>query len=272
MSFSPTGNYLATAHADRLGIYLWFNKTLYSHVSIRPIIEEDQITESLPLTGVNQKSIECPIVEDNDEYTPKEQIENKITMSGLDDARWQNILNLEAIKKRNKPLQPPKAAVAAPFFLPTIQSINFQFDIEGALSKKESDNKIDPDTLMQTVFAQQLLKAQTLSDYQALFDKLKLMGPSALNYEVRSLSPEAGGTFELMVKFLELLKQISENNKDFELTQSYLGVFLKYNGRVLAQRPEALKSLEQISKNNPWEKLQNDFLLCLSIVDYMKNN
>lgn len=272
MTFSPTGSYLATAHADHLGIYLWFNKSLYTHISLRPIVEEDQIVEPLPLTGVNYDSLECPIDTDNDEYISKKQIENMITMSGLDDARWQNILNLDAVKKRNKPLHPPKAPAAAPFFLPTIQSVDFKFDIEGALSKDDSNNKIAPETLMQTVFAQQLLKAQSLNDYQSLFDQLKVMGPSALNYEIRSLSPEAGGTYELMVKFLELLRQVCENNKDFELTQSYLGVFLKHNGRALAQQPKAIESLEQLSQHNPWEQLQNDFLLCLSIVDYMKNN
>lgn len=272
MTFSPTGNYLATAHVDCLGIYLWFNKSLYTHISLRPVTDEDQIIESLPLTGINQESLKCPIVEENDEYATIEQIENTITMSGLNDARWQNILNLDAVKKRNKPLQPPKTLASAPFFLPIIQSVDFQFDIEGALSKKDSDHKVGPETLMQTVFSQQLIKAQTLDDYQALFDQLKLMGPSALNYEVRCLSPEAGGTIDLMVKFLELLKQVSEKNNNFELTQSYLGVFLKYNGRALAHQQEAINSLEEISKHNPWNQLQNDFLLCLSIVDYMKNN
>lgn len=251
---------------------MWFNKTLYTHVSLRQIREEDQVIEHLPLTGVNHEPIECLNSNNDDEYISKDQIENTVTMSGLDDARWLNILNLDAIKKRNKPLQPPKTPVAAPFFLPTIQSVDFQFDVESSLNKNNSSDKIIPQVSMQTVFAQQLLKAQTLSDYQALFNQLKLMGPSSLNYEVRCLSPEAGGTLELLVKFLELLKQVSENNKDFELSQSYLGVFLKYNGRALVQKPDAINSLEQISKHNPWEQLQNDFLLCLSIVEYMKNN
>lgn len=272
MTFSPTGSYLATAHADRLGIYLWFNKTLYTHISLRPITEEDQIVEPLPLTGINQDSFPCTIDNDNDEYVSKDQIENTITMSGFNDARWQNILNLDAVKNRNKPLQPPKVPAAAPFFLPTVDSVNFQFDVESILSKTDSHNKIIPKTLMQTAFTRQLMKAQTLDDYLALFNQLKLMGPSALNYEVRCLSPQAGGNLELMVKFLKLLKQVSKNNKDFELSQSYLGVFLKYNGCALVQNSEVIDILEQFSIDNPWQQLQDDFFLCLSIVDYMKDN
>lgn len=272
MTFSPTGSYLATAHADLLGIYLWFNKTLYTHVSLRPITEEDQIVEPLPLTGINQDSFQCPIDNDNDEYVSKDQIENTITMSGFNDARWQNILNLDAVKNRNKPLQPPKVPAVAPFFLPTVESVNFQFDIDSILDKNDPLQKVRPKTLIQTPFTRQLMKAQTLDDYLALFNQLKLMGPSALNYEVRCLSPEVGGNIELMVKFLELLKQVSKSNKDFELSQSYLGVFLKYNGRALVQNSEVINMLDQFPIDNPWQQLQNDFFLCLSIVDYMKSN
>jgi len=48
-------------------------------------------------------------------------------------------------------------------------------------------------------------------------------------------------------------------------------VFLKYNGRALAQ-PEAIINFDQISRHNPWEGLQYDFSKCLSIVEYMKNS
>lgn len=232
------------------------------------------MTESLPLTGVNPESIECPIEDEKDEYESKEQIDNMITMSTLDEARWQSILNLDTIKARNKPtLQPPNGADAAvPFFIPTIASVDFKFDLESAFRNDDSKNKPLPEILVQTVFAQQLLKADTLMDYHALFNKLKCMGPSALNYEIRCLSPETGGTYELMMKFLELLNLVSKNNKDFELSQSYLGVFLKHNGCALAQRPDAINILDEISKHNPWDELEKDFFLCLSIVDYMKSN
>lgn len=273
MTFCPTGNYLATAHVECLGIYLWINKTLYAHVSLCPITEEDQITECLPLTGINQESIICSIDNETDKYISKEQIGNMITLSGLDNARWQNILNLDIVKKRNKPLNSHllKTPNVTPFFLPTIQSLDFQFDVESALSKNDSNNQL-PQILMQTVFAKQLMKAQTFNDYKSLFNQLKCMGPSALNYEIRCLSPETSENYELIIKFVELLKQISQNNADFELMQSYIGVLLKYNGRILAKIPDAINSLEQLSKQNRWEQLENDFSLCLSIVEYMKNN
>lgn len=273
MTFCPTGNYLATAHIDCLGIYLWINKSLYGHVSLCPVTEENQITESLPLTGINQESIICSIDNETDKYVSKEQIGNMITLSGLENARWQNILNLDIVKKRNKPINSHllKKPSVTPFFLPTIQSLDFQFDVESTIDKNDSSNKL-PQMLMQTVFAKQLMNAQTLSDYKSLFDQLKCMGPSALNYEIRCLSSETSENYILNAKFVELLKQISENNVDFELIQSYIGVLLKYNGRILAKIPEAINSLEHLSKQSRWEQLENDFSLCLSIVEYMKNN
>jgi len=84
---SPTSSYLATAHAKHLVSYLWFNKTLYTHISLRPI------TESLPLTGVNKESVKRPIRDEIEKYVSIDQIENTITINGYNDARWQNILN-----------------------------------------------------------------------------------------------------------------------------------------------------------------------------------
>ena len=37
LTFSPTGDFLASTHVDDLGIYLWTNKTLYSHISLSPL-------------------------------------------------------------------------------------------------------------------------------------------------------------------------------------------------------------------------------------------
>ena len=37
LCFSPTGDFLATALADNVGIYLWANTTLYDAVSLSPL-------------------------------------------------------------------------------------------------------------------------------------------------------------------------------------------------------------------------------------------
>ena len=47
-----------------------------------------------------------------------------ITMSMLPRSQWLNMIHIDSIKTRNKPIEPPKKPEAAPFFLPTAASVN----------------------------------------------------------------------------------------------------------------------------------------------------
>ena len=44
-----------------------------------------------------------------------------VTLSGLPRSRWESLFNLEVVKERNKPAEPPKPPPRAPFFLPTLR-------------------------------------------------------------------------------------------------------------------------------------------------------
>ena len=37
LSMSPTSDFLSTTHENDLGVYLWSNKSLYRHVSLKPL-------------------------------------------------------------------------------------------------------------------------------------------------------------------------------------------------------------------------------------------
>ena len=56
---------------------------------------------------------------------------------------------------------------------------------------------------------------------------LKELGPSAVDVELRSLSPEGGGSVDLMAQFLTFIDHVLSTNSDFEITQAYLGLFVK---------------------------------------------
>ena len=58
-------------------------------------------------------------------------------------------------------------------------------------------------------------------------DQLKEMGPSGVDTEIRSLSPDGGGDIQLMAQFIKFTYVILQTNRDFELVQSYLALFLK---------------------------------------------
>ena len=130
LSMSPTGEALATAHVDYLGIFLWSNRTLYNKVTLKALSPDDE-PALMVLPEVIRQENEVDAIEETaaPEFLSPEQIsEELITLSGLPTSRWQNLLNLDVIKMRNKPKEPPKAPKAIPFFLPTVASLNFQFD------------------------------------------------------------------------------------------------------------------------------------------------
>jgi U3 small nucleolar RNA-associated protein 21 len=64
-------------------------------------------------------------------------------------------------------------------------------------------------------------------DHEALLKVLMAKGPSALDLEVRSLSPEGGGSIGLMQQFLNMLHSGLLAKRHFEVVQAYLGLFLK---------------------------------------------
>ena len=153
LAFSPTGDFLATAHADSVGVYLWANKAQFSEVALRAI-EEGEVGEiamptvqgledndggstgmrSLPTQGADLLFLPSVIaelegVEDvgapeqkNLYLTPDQLSGELLTLSLLPRSKWQTLLNLEVIKARNKPKEAPKAPEQAPFFLPSLQS------------------------------------------------------------------------------------------------------------------------------------------------------
>jgi U3 small nucleolar RNA-associated protein 21 len=131
---SATGEFLATAHVDELCIYLWSNKTLYSHVPLSKLPDDYEPTDEVEMPNTRlvsrqqeNETNQMNIIDDEDDdyknYISPEQINfNLITLSALPESRWKNLINLDVIKQRNKPKEPPKVPKMAPFFLPTISN------------------------------------------------------------------------------------------------------------------------------------------------------
>lgn len=58
-------------------------------------------------------------------------------------------------------------------------------------------------------------------------DYLKELGPSAVDSEIRCLGPDAGGSVTVMCQFLDMISYVLDTKKDFEISNAYLGLFLK---------------------------------------------
>jgi len=142
LSFSPTGEFLATSFADSVGISLWANKS-YFGVAVADVIatkpkfmkvpapikgnsasfvdnsneEDDNVTSDEDASEEDEETI-------TDSFIPSASSEGLVGFSGTPSSKWYTLAHLELIKERNKPIEPPKKPEQAPFFLPSTKSVN----------------------------------------------------------------------------------------------------------------------------------------------------
>lgn len=95
-----------------------------------------------------------------------------VTLSGLPPTRWANLPDLQAIRERNKPIEPPKKPEAAPFFLPTVGTLDgFTFEADDAKTLEEATAKREKALMakrrileLATPWAKSLLETKVTAD------------------------------------------------------------------------------------------------------------
>ena len=109
--FSPTSEFLATTHVNELGIYLWSNKSLYSHVPLKQLDNDYEPADYIDMPNTNthmgqtgnlqeiEKEMDGDDLNDYKNYTSPEQLSlDLITLSLLPESRWKNLVYLDIIK------------------------------------------------------------------------------------------------------------------------------------------------------------------------------
>uniref|UniRef100_A0A3B4G0F0 WD repeat domain 36 n=1 Tax=Pundamilia nyererei TaxID=303518 RepID=A0A3B4G0F0_9CICH len=257
VSLSPTGDFLATAHVDSLGLYLWTNKSLCGPVGLRPLPADYQpVVETLPGVTVEETEQEVNSEEEEEEdvYQSAEQLGAElVTLSLLPESRWKSLLHLDEIKKRNKPVAAPAAPAAAPFFLPTVPGLTPRFATQ---TQTEHETQIN-----------------TLSAVDQPLRLLKDCGPAALSVELNSLAPEGGGARELLLVFIQMIDSMLASGRDFDLAHAYLALFLKLHLRSLSQDATAMEALNHLLSRleKGWAELQASFDQSLCLLSYAKS-
>lgn len=286
LSMSPTGNFLATSHVNFLGIYLWANKTLFSHISLRsikpdaeaPLVDlpsttRDEGEKSLEETMVSLELEELGEELDLDYSSPLQLDANLITMSNAAASKWQNLLNLDVIKKRNKPKAPPKAPKQAPFFLPTLSGLEVKFDLSNSSNNNDSKLMIQSNMENLTIFGRMLKETKGSESYQTPIEHLMSLGPSMIDFEIKSMSPFNGGSISIMSQFIKVIISMFETNVNFELAQSYLGVFLKTHSHEIAESSILRSYLEELeaAQKKGWKILEENLLYGIGVVRTLRN-
>ncbi|GAA5843467.1 hypothetical protein JCM9279_000759 [Rhodotorula babjevae] len=261
VTFSPTGDFLASTHVDSVGIYLWANRAQFADVSLLSFVEEETLDEvALPtVQGVDAdaslSAVTAPTSwEDIQPHTTPDQLaDSLLTLSLMPRSRWATLLNLETIKARNKPKEAPKAPERAPFFLPTLPGVDTRFDF-GAAAAGDKDKNVEAGSAtdkrkldfamgssIETEFVRRMMSEKRDGSYQGFFEYLKSLSPSNVDLEIRSLA-----TIPHLDSFLHALLQRLRSHRDFEACQTFLAVFLRVHGDLLVSNHETRGALEAI--------------------------
>lgn len=107
VTMSSTGEFLATAHADGLGISLWSNRSLFVPISTQNVDDRKIGSVGIPASTVESASgvIEAAFSEENEEDevdgplpTIGQLSENMVTLSVVPKSKWQTFLHLNLVK------------------------------------------------------------------------------------------------------------------------------------------------------------------------------
>ncbi|KAJ2804265.1 rRNA-processing protein utp21 [Coemansia helicoidea] len=242
VAFSPVGDFLATAHMDSVGIFLWASRAQFADVSLRQI-SPDSVGDggaalvALPTSAgladdeAEGDGADADADADSSMYLVPEQLTaNMVTLSSQPKSKWQTLLSLATIKRRNMPEKAPRAPEQAPFFLPTVSGVEHKFDLGGAAGAADSaaggsgpESKI-VSVSTESALARVLGRARETMAYAPVFDYLKELNPSAVDAEIRSLPVDDG--LAALGTFIAAITAQLQSKRDFELAQAYLQVFL----------------------------------------------
>lgn len=290
VTVAPQGDYIATTHVNSLGIQLWVDQSKFGV----PAISTGQNSAEFDKTGVSDdENTEAGSQhESEDDSIPPDLLarttgkgqsllwvplsDEIVTLSSKPTSHWTVLSNLQAIKERNKPIDPPKKPVSAPFFLPTVKGLKMEFDTnvvkeDGGEPKKAGEGKMNMETDAEAAGDLDEWGNSTFGKLVASgkFDEaaslLRDMDASGVDMEIRTVAG-AKSRSGAVAYFNERLSISS----DFELTQAHLSVFLSSQGADLARDDGGADLLGELTKSQEkaWEKLRTTFDTVLSLSAY----
>ena len=262
VAFSSTGEFLASAHTGSIGINIWNNKSLYQHIPTRQIDDEAGIidlTGATDFNGSSQLATQDALLDKEEDLIEHDgppgidQLHSALlTLSLVPQSRWQTLLNLDAIRQRNKPIEPPQQPKKAPFFLPSAltNGLKSTKPIPTDENKETSSMTAAERSRISRIAAQahqhspfsSLLTNFTLDPEQdptKLFIHLEALAPSAVDLEIRTLQHSE------MIPFVHALTKQLALNKDFELVNTWMSCFLRMHGEVVQEREELQQALRE---------------------------
>ncbi|KAH9805536.1 WD REPEATS REGION domain-containing protein [Citrus sinensis] len=264
LSLSPNMDVLATAHVDQNGVYLWVNRCMFSgdsnidsYASGKEIVSVKMPSVSSVEGCQDENSSEPDVLRTDtvpkDSFglpTFKQQIPDLVTLSLLPKSQWQSLINLDIIKARNKPIEPPKKPEKAPFFLPSVPSLSGEILFKPISAFTDYIKSLSPSTLDMEL---RMLQIIDHDDHQELDKRPEYL------------------SIELLLDYL--IHEISCRN-NFEFIQAVIRLFLKIHGETVRchtkLQDKARKLLEVQSA--VWQKIDKMFQSARCVVSFLSNS
>ncbi|KAM3163906.1 U3 small nucleolar RNA-associated protein 21 [Lachancea thermotolerans] len=262
--FSPNADFLATTHVSGNGILIWTNRAQFRAFPARQIDEEEfagiSTSVSFGQNGASMLDGAFDAKESNDmgevdfgHYASVDQVSSDlITLSLGPRNKLQTLLNLDVIRQRSKPIEPPKKPEKAPFFLQlTGEKVGDDTSVRenvatqdaselekqrGVQNKQaEAEDKLMKHKPIVASFESQftkLLREGSLDkSYSQFLDQLINLSPASVDLEIRSLN--SFEPFHEIIWFLEALTEGLLSNKNFELYEAFMSLLMKAHGDVI---------------------------------------
>ncbi|KAI8826544.1 WD40-repeat-containing domain protein [Fimicolochytrium jonesii] len=285
VAVSANGDYIATAHADQVGIFLWANKVNFGGIVPQRVEEGDEVVLELPTTGEVEEEEEeeeeeggngpAPPPPADAGLQPGEEVDDQlIVLSGVPKSKWQNLLSLDALKKRSQPTEAPKAD-RAPFFLPTLRDQKKLLTATPTPPPNPTQSRIltTPLTLHETPDTEFLLllrQSHLDADFTDFANHLRDLGPAQLDLSLRLLDTAGGGMEEGgdLGRMVDALVWMMERRRDFEAVESVLAVLVKVHSKQLLECPRLDTLLRR--HTDAWNTLEGMFQYGLCLLDFVK--
>nr|POF13275.1 u3 small nucleolar rna-associated protein 21 like [Quercus suber] len=265
LSFSPTGEFLATATINSVGVDIWTSRSMFSHVPTRhinakeleAIISSSTAGQAPTASGEGGENLITAAKSDTEEdldITAEDDMDqlssSLVSLSLVPRSRWQNLLHLDLIRQRNKPTEAPAKPQNAPFFLPSLKDSKSHASPSTAMNTTDAERRAlaDPSTKVlgslsaesTSHFSSILRSARQRGDLSPIIAHFKTLNPAAADVELRSLSHLASVDSDQSseaVTFVRALIWLMRTRCDFELNQAWMAVFLRLHGDVVTEDP-----------------------------------
>uniref|UniRef100_A0A7S0D1C2 Small-subunit processome Utp21 domain-containing protein n=1 Tax=Amorphochlora amoebiformis TaxID=1561963 RepID=A0A7S0D1C2_9EUKA len=292
LAFSPRGDFLATAHTNNVGIFLWANKTYAGAVYLKGTPENPTELDVEAMTAIptaGSENADKSSVEEKEKHLKEAKKKDRfdsvtmagveakapgiVTLSGLPNSRWINLSKLELIKERNKPTEAPKKPAEAPFFLATTNGLNPTLDPNILENDKSTENdskeltnffKQPHFSLPESKLARLMINAHKASkagdkrkrskagDITPVIDFLRSLGPSKIDSEIRNIGVDVGREETELAAALSFFERALAEKRNFDFINAILALFLKVHSDSLASM--GVSMLQRIRKLRKTQK------------------